>query len=131
MLAAGADLTDLDIVSEPLASPADLEGRMSAWLADVDSHEGGREKAVVAHFGLVKKSLTEAGKDFSVYVEAPCHRSVFRSQSARVTGDADDVQAGSGGRAGKYHLECYASWWCQEVLGRRRHECTKEQIRGE
>ena len=51
---------------------------MSNWLAEVDAHEGGREKAVVAHFGLVKKSLTEAGKDFSVFVEAPCHRYVQR-----------------------------------------------------
>jgi hypothetical protein len=74
LLAAGADLTDLDIVTDPLSSPADLEGRMSDWLTEVDAHEGGREKAVVAHFGLVKKSLTESGKDFSVFVEAPCHR---------------------------------------------------------
>ena len=59
---------------------------MSDWLVDVDAHEGGREKAVVAHFGLVKKSLTEAGKDFSIYVEAPCHGYVhleFRTSGAR------------------------------------------------
>lgn len=111
MLAAGADLTDLDIVTEPLASPADLEGRMSAWLAEVDAHDGGREKAVVAHFGLVKKSLTEAGKDFSVCVEAPCHRSVSLIEWTRGC-NFDGLQVGPGGSARKHHLECNASWWC-------------------
>lgn len=47
---------------------------MSTWLAEVDAHEGGRDRAVVAYFGTVKKNLTEAGKDFSVCVEATCHR---------------------------------------------------------
>lgn len=76
MQAAGAELTDLDVITEPLTSAADLEARMTDWLAEVDAHEGGREKAVVAHFGLVKKTLTESGRDFSACVEVPCHRYV-------------------------------------------------------
>lgn len=80
-MATGAELTDCDVITQPLLSAADMETRMSAWLAEVDAHEGGRERAVVAHFGTVKRNLTESGKDFSVCVEAPCHRYVPQTRS--------------------------------------------------
>jgi hypothetical protein len=75
--AIGADMYDLDIITKPIISAVDLEQRMSPWLKEVDEHEGGREKAVVAFFGVVKKNLQDLGKDFTTCVDVPCQRYIL------------------------------------------------------
>jgi hypothetical protein len=120
LLATGADVTDCDVVTQPLLSAADFEKRLSPWLKEVDEHEGGREKAIVAFFGTVKKNISESGKDFTTCVEAPCHRYV-RQDGTELT----SFQIRSGCRAWKYHLACCQSRWSTEISRGSGIECPK------
>jgi hypothetical protein len=78
-LATGAELQDIDIISQPLQSSTDFSNRISTWLKEVDEHEGGRDKALVGFFGQVKKNVIDSGKDFVKLVEGPCRRLVISS----------------------------------------------------
>jgi len=74
LLATGAELQDIDIISQPLQSSTDFSNRIATWLKEVDEHEGGRDKALVGFFGQVKKNVIDSGKDFVKLVEGPCRR---------------------------------------------------------
>jgi hypothetical protein len=76
LLATGAEIHEIDIISSPLQSPSDLQNRIAAWVEAVDEHEGGRNKALVGFFGQVKKNVVDSGKDFHKLVELPCQRYV-------------------------------------------------------
>lgn len=77
-MATGAELSDLDIISQPLTTSTEFQNRISTWIEEVDEHEGGRDKALVGFFGQVKKNVIDSGKDFQKLVEGSCKRYIYR-----------------------------------------------------
>jgi len=69
----GASYTEIDIVANPIKSPADFEERISGWIDEVD-RDGGRDKALVVHFARVKEELQRSGADFNRDIVVPCQK---------------------------------------------------------